>query len=142
MSETSETRERTASCGCGGLTAVARGEPVDVYACSCVACQRRSGSAFSYAALFPETAVSIAGERKVWRHSGDFGRWIETSFCPGCGTTVYFHLEAWPGLVGVAAGCFANLDFPKPKTLYWASRRHRWLPLPDGTEIMDTQPEG
>jgi hypothetical protein len=57
--------ERTASCGCGNLKVTARGEPSEVYVCSCLNCQRESGSAFSYGAIYPEAAVSIAGERKV-----------------------------------------------------------------------------
>src|SRR5262245_42789032 len=40
----------------------ARGEPIDVYLCGCTDCQRGTGSAFSYAAIFPESAVSIVGE--------------------------------------------------------------------------------
>ena len=42
--------ERAARCACGNLTVTARGEPVEVYLCSCTDCQRGSGSAFSYAA--------------------------------------------------------------------------------------------
>lgn len=47
MTETSAPRERNARCGCGGLTVTTRGEPLVVYACSCLNCQRESGSAFS-----------------------------------------------------------------------------------------------
>ena len=56
--------ERAARCACGNLMVTARGEPLEVYLCSCTDCQRGSGSAFSYAAIFPESAVSIAGERR------------------------------------------------------------------------------
>jgi len=52
------TGERIATCSCGNLTVTARGEPLDVYLCSCTACQRGTGTAFSYAAIFPESAVS------------------------------------------------------------------------------------
>ena len=57
--------ERAARCACGNLMVTARGEPLEVYLCSCTDCQRGSGSAFSYAAIFPESAVSIAGERQA-----------------------------------------------------------------------------
>ena len=77
--------KRIAQCGCGALTATVSGDPVTVYGCSCIDCQRKSGSAFSYAAMFPSAAVTIAGERKTWRHNGDSGRWIENIFCPTCG---------------------------------------------------------
>jgi len=135
-----DARKRTARCGCGSLTVTTTGEPADVYACSCLKCQRMSGGTFSYCAVYPEAAVSVAGTQRGWQHHGDSGRWIETQFCPTCGVTVYFRSESWPGLVGIAVGCFADLDFPKPKKLYWASRHHRWLQFPDGIELVDTQP--
>jgi hypothetical protein len=133
------TASRTAQCGCGGLTATVRGEPVDVYGCSCLACQRKSGSAFSYAALFPEATVTVTGPRTLWRHRGDSGRWIETMFCPTCGVTIAFTCEAAPGLVGMPVGGFADPDFAGPRRFFWGSRRHRWLPLPAGIEALDTQ---
>lgn len=140
VNETSALRERIAACGCGSLTAAARGEPVEVYACSCRDCQRRSGGAFTYAALYPEAMVAMAGEHKTFRRINDAGRWIETQFCPDCGMTVFFRGEALPGLIGIAIGCFADAEFPEPRRLYWASRRHRWLAqLADGVELVETQ---
>ncbi len=141
MTETMRTRERTASCGCGNLTVTTSGEPSEVYACSCLNCQRVSGSAFTYSASYPESAVSIAGERRVWRHHADSGRWIETEFCPTCGVTVFYRAESSPETIGVAVGCFADPDFAKPEGLYWASRRHHWLQFPEDIESVETQPD-
>jgi hypothetical protein len=125
MTDTESQRERIASCLCGNLKVAARGEPVDVYLCGCRDCQRKSGSAFGYAALYAESEVTSAGEQRTYRRNGDSGRLIETHFCPTCGVTVFFHAEGLPGLVGIAAGCFADPDFTKPSRLYWASRHHR-----------------
>ena len=55
-------RTRAARCGCGSLTVTTTGEPAAVYACGCLSCQRKSGSAFTYSAVYPEAAVSMAGE--------------------------------------------------------------------------------
>ena len=74
MANQRDGRERLARCCCGNLKVTARGEPVDVYLCSCTDCQRGTGSAFSYAAIFPVSAVSIAGERREYRQQGDSGR--------------------------------------------------------------------
>ncbi len=131
--------ERTASCLCGSLQAVARGEPVETYLCSCQECQRRSGSAFTYAALYAESAVTVEGEFRPFRRHGDSGRFIENQFCPTCGVTVLFLAEGLPGLVGVAAGCFSDPDFAKPSRLYWAARHHRWLDLPSYIAREETQ---
>lgn len=132
-------RERIARCGCGELTATCQGEPVDIYACSCVACQQLTGSAFSYASVFPASSISVQGERRYWRRTGDSGRWISRYFCPTCGVTICFDFEALPGMVGVPAGCFSDPKFAEPKKLYWSSRKHDWLALPHGTKFIDTQ---
>lgn len=131
--------QRIARCGCGDLTVACRGEPVDVYACSCTTCQQLTGSAYSYCAVFPSSAISVTGERRYWRRTGDSGRWISRYFCPTCGGTICFDYEALPGFVGVPVGCFSDPQFAAPKKLYWSSRRHGWLELPHGTEFVDTQ---
>jgi hypothetical protein len=77
--------ERTATCCCGNVSVTARGEPSHVYACSCLECQRGSGSVFSYAAIYPEQEVTVAGTPTLYRRRSDFGRLIESSFCPRAG---------------------------------------------------------
>lgn len=135
-----EVRERTAGCGCGGLTVTTRGEPAEVHLCSCLNCQRESGSAFSYTAVYPEAAVAVAGARKVWRRTVDSGRWLETLFCPTCSVAVLSRAEHSPGTVGVAVGCYADPAFAKPETLVWASRRHPWVYFDKGIELVETEP--
>jgi hypothetical protein len=131
--------KRVAQCGCGALTATVGGDPVTVYGCSCAACQRKSGSAFTYAAMFPSAAVTVTGARKTWRYAGDSGRWIENFFCPTCGVAVGFLSEGMPELIGISVGCFADPDFAPPLRLYWASRRHRWLTFHNDLTLLDTQ---
>jgi hypothetical protein len=45
---------RCAECSCGQLAAICQGDPVRISVCHCLACKRRSGSAFSNNARFPE----------------------------------------------------------------------------------------
>jgi hypothetical protein len=138
-------RSRIARCNCGALTATARGEPSGVYLCACRACQIKSGSAFSYAALFAADAVTLDGANNAYRHTGDSGRWIENHFCPACGGAVFFYSEALPGVIGIAAGCFADSrDIARdaaltPRRLYWAARKHDWVSGPDGVAELERQ---
>jgi hypothetical protein len=140
MSESASSPERRAECLCGSLKVTARGEH-RIYACSCVYCQRRSGSAFTYAAIYSEDAVTIAVEHKAWGRRADSGRFIENRFCPTCGVTVFFSGDGFPGMIGIAAGCFADRDFPQPDRLYWALRRHHWLLLCENLTELPTQPD-
>jgi hypothetical protein len=131
--------ERSASCACGRLTVKTNGEPVDVYLCSCLKCQRGTGSAFSYAALFADSSVTITGDRRQYADRGDSGREIDSSFCPTCGTAVAFRAEVLPGVIGVPVGCFADPSFAKPSNQFWASRRQHWLDLPADIAEINTQ---
>lgn len=130
---------KTASCACGALRVTAAAPPQTVHVCSCLACQRKTGSVFSYNAFFADAAVTITGEHRAWRGSSDAGRWNEVHFCPTCGSTVFSRLEALPGLTAVSSGCFADPGFQAPGRLYWATHRHRWLGL--AVETVDIQDE-
>jgi len=139
------TTSRVARCGCGALTAAVRGEPATVYLCACRNCQIKSGSAFSYAAVFAADAVTLNGAHNAYRYTGESGRWIENRFCPACGTAVFFYSEGFPGMVGIAAGCFAD-DANSvhdaslmPQRMYWAERKRDWVGGFEGCEQVARQ---
>jgi hypothetical protein len=125
-----DAKRQTASCSCGALTVIAVGPPSVVNACSCLNCQRRSGTAFTYTAFFPDARVEIRGEFGSFRETRSAGRWHESSFCRVCGVSMISRLEVFPGLTGIAVGCFADPAFDAPQGFYWSSRRHGWVPLP------------
>lgn len=138
MHSTTSKTMRTARCACGSLSLTVRGEPANVYACACVECQRATGSAFAYRARYLRDAiVSLEGERRAFRRSGDSGRWIEQVFCPRCGTLVYMEGEAIPDAIVVSVGCFAEPGFAPPRALFWAGRRHAWYHLPDPIRLVE-----
>jgi hypothetical protein len=64
---------RTASCTCGQLKVCCEGEPVRVSMCHCLACKRRTGSAFSLTARWPAEQVTIEGRAQEYRLTGDEG---------------------------------------------------------------------
>ncbi len=135
MAPSSDSTTQTAQCGCGALEVTVSGEPKHVYTCSCLNCQRESGSVFTYCAIYPEASVSTEGESKAWRRTvPESGRWLESGFCPNCGVTVMFRMEAWPDVVGISVGCFADPTFAQPSNHYWAQRKHAWLSVPKGTK--------
>jgi hypothetical protein len=96
--------------------------------CHCLACKRRTGSAFSFNARFAEDNVSIQGRAAEFTRMGDEGGRVTYSFCPDCGTTVHYRIDAQPGLVAIPAGAFADPSFPPPfLSFYHESRRCRWV---------------
>lgn len=128
---------RLASCSCGQLTVSARGEPVRVSICHCLACQQRTGSAFGAQARFPADAVTVAGRSTEYVRVGDEGGTARFHFCPACGATVFFRLEAVPDVVAVPVGAFADPEFPPPRVSIYGARRHRWVQLDESIEQLD-----
>ena len=122
--------DRTATCQCGSLRVQVTGEPDAVIACSCLACQRRTGSVLHVSATFPEGAVvAIDGPETVYQRPSEAEGTISFHLCPTCGTTVYWP-EGDAGATGIAVGCFADSTFPPPTTSFWSVTEHPWLGLP------------
>jgi hypothetical protein len=127
---------RTALCHCGQLRLEVDGEPLDVSICNCLACQRRTGSAFGIQAAF------TAGQVKVLGRFNDFTRVSDEAdkkeavfhFCPDCGSQVFYTDPGEPDLVVVSVGSFADPSFPPPTESSYDSRRHPWVGLPDSIQ--------
>jgi hypothetical protein len=123
---------REASCNCGQLRAEVEGEPVRVSICHCLACQRRTGSAFGYQARFPREGVRIIGEaREFVRFADEDGESRTFSFCPECGATVYYVCGPEPELIAITVGAFADPAFPPPAVSVWEERKHAWIAVPE-----------
>jgi hypothetical protein len=119
-----------AQCSCGQLSALCAGEPVRVSVCHCLACKRRTGSAFSTNARFPQAAVTVHGRAAEFARIGEEGGRVIYSFCPECGTTVHYRIDDQPGLIAIPVGAFAEVAFPPPfLSFYHATRRHAWVEI-------------
>ena len=118
---------RLAACACGQLTARCTGAPVRVSVCHCLACKRRTGSAFSWNARFQAAAVAVAGRQAEFTREGDEGGRLTYNFCPDCGATVHYRIDTDPGVVAVPAGAFADPAFPAPFVSVYERRRCDWV---------------
>ena len=124
---------RSASCSCGQLTVEVEGDPVRISICHCLACQRRTGSAFGMQARWPREHVRIQGDATEYVRISDEGEERSFFFCPYCGATVYYWTD--PERIAVPIGAFADPNFPAPRISVWEhDRMHPWVGLPDGIE--------
>jgi hypothetical protein len=120
----------TASCRCGQLKATVTGEPVRVSVCHCLDCQKRTGSAFSAQARWPEEQFATEGASNTWTHFADSGNRITHHFCPECGSTVHYRIEGkFDGLVAIPLGAFDDPYFLSPKFSVWEERKHEWVEI-------------
>jgi hypothetical protein len=122
---------RHASCSCGQLRIACEGEPVRVGICHCLACQRRTGSAFGVQARFTRDKVTIEGTAREYVRIGDDGYRLVFRFCGDCGATVYYSIDDYePDVVSVPVGAFADPSFPAPQYAVYEARRHPWVTTP------------
>jgi len=125
---------REAACHCGQLRLEVDGDPFAVSICNCLACQRRTGSAFGMQAGFRAEQVKISGRYNDYtRISDEADRKPHVfHFCPDCGSAVFYTEPAdEPDVVVVSVGSFADPSFPPPTKSGYDSRRHPWIGLPD-----------
>jgi hypothetical protein len=105
--------------------------------CHCLACQRRTGSAFGLQARFPADRVRVVGRHSDYVRASDWGEERTFHFCPDCGATVFYATATAPDVVAVPVGAFADPFFPPPTVSVYESRRHPWLSVPDAIEHED-----
>ena len=111
-----------------------------VGACSCLACQKRTGSVFGVMAFYPDDAVLEGfGNPSHFERPSDSGLGATTHFCPDCGTTVYVRAGFLPGHLAVAVGCFADPGFPEPGFSSWNATKHAWVHFPEHWPASDDQ---
>ncbi|MEW9855093.1 GFA family protein [Novosphingobium sp. M1R2S20] len=128
---------REARCQCGQLRVHTRGEPVRVSVCHCLACQRRSGSVFAAQARFRSEQIRVSGEIREWSRKGDEGSTSVCSFCPCCGSTVYYRVVEERDVIAVAVGAFSDPHFPSPASSVYEARRHAWVNIGGEVEHHD-----
>lgn len=106
----------TGGCLCGDVRIVATGEPYRVGLCHCLDCRKHHGALFFAAAMFPQDAVTIAGESRAYN-----GR----HFCPRCGSSVFARQG---DEIELHLGTLDEPDRLAPTYESWAVRRETWLP--------------
>jgi len=110
-----------------------------VYLCFCHDCQKLSGTAFAYRAMFQLSQVNIIGRYTVWRRAGRSGGRLAFGFCPDCGSTLFTWPEGRKDLLAISIGGFNDASFRPPDKAYWTARKHGWLALPPDVETCEEQ---
>lgn len=128
--------KREAACHCGQLRLEVDGDPFRVSLCHCLACQRRTGSAFGMQAAFKSDQVRVVGRFESYSRISDEADRKEHGFhfCPECGSQVFYTEPDEPELTVVSVGAFADPSFPPPTESGYESRRHPWVGLPESIE--------
>jgi hypothetical protein len=78
--------------------------------------------------------VAVKGAGTEFVRMGDEGGRFRFTFCPRCGSTVFYVEEGYEQEISIPLGAFADARFPPPTVSVYEERRHRWVSLPDDVE--------
>jgi hypothetical protein len=116
-----------ASCACGAVSMAVQGEVVSMLLCSCLDCQRATGSGHASVALVPAAAMRVKGATKTFMRPSDSGASFTRHFCPDCGTPLHGQSSRAPDLRMLPVGFFAGQNaWFAPGQLIFARSQQAW----------------
>jgi hypothetical protein len=114
-------------CQCESLRFELKARPLFTHACHCLACRRRSGSAFGLTTtVLRRDLVLTRGEVTAKQISPR----TTTYRCAACETTIYSESTRFPSTYIVRGGTFDDPEVVKPGAHIWVKRKHPWIVLP------------
>jgi hypothetical protein len=117
----------TASCACGTIEVTVNGPVLSMLQCSCLDCQRASGTAHTSVVIVPAQALNIAGETNLFGRPSDSGATFTRHFCPHCGTPIYGQSSRAEALRMLPVGFFAGQNsWFAPSQLIFARSQPIW----------------
>ncbi|MGI9301429.1 MAG: GFA family protein [Gammaproteobacteria bacterium] len=123
-------KHREGQCQCGAIRYRLIGEPMVLYVCHCLHCQKQSSSAFGMSLIVePETFEIVSGEPRQWRTAGDSGVVKVCAFCGDCGTRIYHGSGDPSEPVSIKAGTLDDLTGLEPVAHIWTSRALPWVTI-------------
>jgi hypothetical protein len=121
--------ERKATCCCGQCAIEVASEPAVNGICHCANCKKRTGSAFGWSCYFRDDQVlRTAGDFRIYEIAGANPQ--QRHFCAACGTTLFWKARYFPGLTGIAGGCFVDAPLAAPSVTVSNDGRCAWVGLP------------
>ena len=113
---------RSGGCLCGRVRIEARGAPLRVGLCHCLACRKQTGGPFLAFAVWRRSDVTIAGETRSW-----LGPTVRRHFCPECGSSLY-DTDGAAEEIEICLGAFDEAPSGlAPAYETWVMRREAWL---------------
>ena len=129
----------TGSCECNAVTYSITDSSVYVYACHCLNCQTRSGSAFAEHAMVSDSSFTFEGGTTGYKRSEN-GIEFEEVFCAICHTRIFNRNSLLPDMIFLRAGTLAGSQTLDPIAHIWISRKQAWIALPKGIPVFAVSP--
>lgn len=128
-------------CPCEAVRFSIKAVPLLIYACHCIECQRRSGSAFGLSMLVNNESFSLTrGVPKFWRRIGAGA--IESSqwFCEDCGGGIACGKSTHPDVTAVQAGTLDDTSWIRPIAHVHLHHAQAWQRIPNNAICFELMP--
>ena len=131
------------SCQCGEVQYQIKEEPLVLYRCHCIECQKQSGSGFGMSMWVRNDDFEILrGSLKHFQRTADSGRKMECFFCGNCGVRIYHKtLNIKRDYIVLKPGPLHNTQALQPTADIWLKSRQAWFEPPDETDHFEGPPD-
>ena len=129
--------ERHGGCSCGELRYTFSCDILSCYACHCLDCQTRSGSAFTLSAIVPASALSVTKgiPKKVsWEVA------IST-MCSNCGIHLWSIPNSMPDFATIRVGTLDDTTWVNPVAHIWTVSAQSWVRFNGNAKQFARQPK-
>ncbi|MGC6471892.1 MAG: GFA family protein [Parvibaculales bacterium] len=129
------------SCLCGAVTYTYDRERADqALNCHCRDCQKVTGAGKVTVVGFPQDAVQIDGDYKIFEKLGTDGSHVRRAFCPDCGSQLFTFVREFEGFMFVKAGTMDDASWVQPVANCWTPSGHDWCTPSDGIINFEANP--
>ena len=128
-------------CLCGAITYEVSSDPINVRNCHCDDCRKATGASFATNVFVKLEDLTITkGTQSTYQHSADSGNTLTKEFCPECGSQLFGHNSAKPGIRGVRVGSIDDASFVRPSENLYCSRALPFTHLADDLDNFEEMP--
>jgi hypothetical protein len=129
------------ACPCKAVRFVIKAVPLLVYACHCIDCQRRSGSAFGLSMLVEsESFTTTCGFPKSWRQTGSASGERTYRFCGDCGGRITCDESSRRDITAVHAGTLDDTSWVRPIAHVQLRHAQAWQRVPNNAACFEMMP--
>jgi hypothetical protein len=115
------------ACACGAVKVSLNGPAYVMLLCSCVDCQKATGTGHSAVTFVNAEDFLVEGETTQFSRPADSGAVFTRHFCPRCGTPIYGRSSRAPRFAMVPVGLFGGeSSWFQPNQLIFARTHQDW----------------
>ena len=123
-------KRREGQCQCGNIRYRLIGEPLTLYICHCLHCQKQSSSAFGMSLWINRDDIEfLSGELEFWTTKGDSGATKMCAFCGNCGSRIYHASDDDQAPLSLKAGTLNDTSWLRPVAHIWTKRAQPWVSI-------------